>query len=405
VLRWRWMVVGSYLIGAGLVIWLANGSLGREIFPPVDTGQFQVRLRAPTGTRIRLTEQLAVQALEAIENKVGENNVAISVGYVGLIPSSYPINTVYLWMSGPEEAVLRVALEPGSGIRVEELKRALRQELPNTLEDWLRQRLQQEGLTSEVIDRRVAGLKLSFEPADIVNEVMSFGSPTPVEVAVSGIAFTGADRVKHLAYVEKVRTALSKIPSLRDLQYTQPLDYPAVKVHVDRQLVGASGITAEDVANSVVAATSSSRFVVPNYWRDPATGIGYQVQVEIPTARMNSPREVALVPIKRPDQKGQLFLQDVARIEEGTEPGEYDRYNMRRLVSMTANIQGEDLGRVASHISRALEEAGEPPSGLSVEVRGQVTPHAADVRRPGRRRSLSLRDAVEQLERLAAFCS
>src|SRR5262249_49840573 len=158
----------------------------------------------------------------------------------------------------------------------------------------------------------------------------------------------------------------------RDLQYVQPLDYPAVKVQVDRQLVGASGITTEDVAQSVVAATSSSRFVVPNYWRDPATGIGYQVQVEIPTARMNSAHEVGVWPISGPGRRGHLFLQDGARIQEGTEPGEYDRYNMRRLVSMTANIEGADLGRVARDLARALREAGEPPQDVKVEVRGQV---------------------------------
>ncbi len=374
VMRVRWGLAPVYLAAASLVIWLVGRELGREIFPAVETGQFQLRLRAPTGTRVEVTEQLTVQALEAIKRKVGPDNVAVSVGYAGLIPSTYPINTIYQWMSGPEEAVLRVALKPGSGVRVEELKRELRGELKATLEQWLRGRLQSEDLSEAQVDERVRGLKVSFEPADIVNEVMSFGSPTPVEVAVSGLAFTGPKRAEHRAYVERVREELGKIASLRDLHFAQPLDYPAVLVQLDRQLEGASRVTTEDVANSVVAATSSSRFVVPNYWRDPATGIGYQVQVEIPTARMNSPREVGLVPIQRPERPGQLFLQDVARIREGTVPGEYDRYNMKRLLSLTANIEGEDLGRVAGHIARALEKAGAPPRGVSVDVRGQIVP-------------------------------
>jgi multidrug efflux pump subunit AcrB len=374
VMHGRWALAPVYLVGAGLLIWLVGRQLGREIFPTVDAGQFQLRLRAPTGTRIKVTEQLTLQALEAIKQKVGPENVAISVGYVGLIPSSYPINSIYLWMSGPEEAVLRVALKPDSGLRTEELKQELRRELPGVLEKWLRGRLRAEDLSEAQVAERVRGLKVSFEPADIVNEVMSFGSPTPVEVAVSGLAFTGEKKAEHRAYVERVRAELARIPSLRDLQFAQPLDYPAVLVQVDRQLAGASRVTTEDVANSVVAATSSSRFVVPNYWRDPASGIGYQVQVEVPTARMNAPREVGLVPIKRPTQNGQLFLQDVARLREGTVVGEYDRYNMKRLVSMTANIEGEDLGRVAEHIARALQEAGEPPRDVSVNVRGQVVP-------------------------------
>jgi multidrug efflux pump subunit AcrB len=372
-LHLRWALVPAYLAGAVLAVWLVGRQVGQEVFPTVDTGQFQLRLRAATGTRIRVTEQLAVQALEAISDRAGRDNVSISVGYLGLIPSTYPINTIYLWTRGPEEAVLRVALKPGSGVRVESLKEELRRELPERLGAWLRPRLASEGLTPEQVEQRVRGLKFSFEPADIVNEVMSFGSPTPVEVAVNGLAFQGSNRAGHFAYVEKVRAELDKIAALRDLQQVQPLDYPAVAVKIDRQLAGASGVTTQEVANSLVAATSSSRFVVPNYWADPATGIGYQVQVEVPTQRMNSAKEIELVPLKTPSG-GQLFLQDVASVREGTEPGEYDRYNMKRLVSFTANVQGEDLGRVAQQIDTALRQAGEPPRGVTVEVRGQVVP-------------------------------
>src|SRR5207253_2554225 len=219
-----------------------------------------------------------------------------------------------------------------------------------------------EGFTTDQADERVNGLKLSFEPADIVNAVMSFGSPTPVEVVVSGPNF--ADNRAHAALIKR---ELAQIASLRDLHFAQPLDYPTVEVKMDRELAGRAGVTAEDVVRSLVAATSSSRFVVPNYWRDPKTGIGYQVQVEIPIERMNSAKEVGQVPIRHAslgpilkDARGQsnggmMLLQDVAQIEEGVMPGEYDRYNMRRLVSMTANIQGEDLGRVAGHIARAIK--------------------------------------------------
>jgi multidrug efflux pump subunit AcrB len=409
--RLRWLLLPVYVALAGLVIWLAGGQLGQEIFPKVDAGQFQLRLRAPTGTRIERTEEIAQQALTIIKEKVGADKVAISLGYVGVIPSSYPINGVYQWMSGPEEAVLRVALQPGSGIRTEDLKEQLRKELPERLEEWLRPKWSAEGFTTDQVDERVRGLKLSFEPADIVNTVMSFGSPTPIEVVVSGPNF--ADNRAHAVLIKK---ELEKIKSLRDLHIAQPLDYPTVEVKIDRELAGRAGVTAEDVSRSLVAATSSSRFVVPNYWREPKTGIGYQVQVELPIERMNSPKEVGLVPIRHaalaPVSRGDngngglVLLQDVAQIQEGVMPGEYDRYNMRRLVSMTANIQGEDLGRVAAQIARAVKAVNEnlwtsqqdsegkpswkngisgevivqderpssPPRGINVDVRGQVEP-------------------------------
>jgi multidrug efflux pump subunit AcrB len=382
----RWVTVPVSLAAAVGLAWLVGGQLGREIFPTIETGQFQLRLRGPTGTRIEVTEQLAIAALDAIKNKVGPKNVAISLGYIGLIPSSYPINTVYLWMSGPEEAVLRVALTPGSGVTLADLKEELRHELPGVLERALLERLAADKVSGELAAERARGIKLSFEPADIVNEVMSFGSPTPIEIAVSGPKMS-----ENQAFADKIRRELEKIASLRDLHFVQPEDYPAVAVTVNRELAGASGITTQAVANSLVAATSSSRFLVPNYWRDPNTGIGYQVQVEIPIARMDSAAQIGVVPIssangpashgRRPpgslgstDAAGRLFLRDVAKIEEGRVPGEYDRYNMKRLISMTANIQGEDLGRVSARVAQALRAAGEPPRGATVDVRGQIVP-------------------------------
>ena len=146
-----------------------------------------------------------------------------------------------------------------------------------------------------------------------------------------------------------------------------------MEVKLDRERAGQSGITVNQVANSVVAATSSSRFVVPNYWADPASGIGYQVQVEIPPYQMNSLSQIGMVPIKDTSQ-GQILLRDMAQLGSGTMPGEYDRSNMMRLVSITGNIEGEDLGRVANRIGQALQAAGEAPRGVTVEVRGQILP-------------------------------
>jgi len=107
---------------------------------------------------------------------------------------------------------------------------------------------------------------------------MSFGSPTPIKVAVVGPSLAD-DR----AHAEKIHAALSQIPSLRDLHYGQSLDYPVLSVAIDRERAGMTGVTAQDVAHSLVAATSSSRFTEPNYWADPKTGVVYQVQVQIPT--------------------------------------------------------------------------------------------------------------------------
>ncbi len=151
---------------------------------------------------------------------------------------------------------------------------------------------------------------------------------------------------------------------------------------VDRQKAGTVYVTPVDVAQSLTEATSSSRFTVPNYWADPKTGIGYQVQVEVPRRVIRSPQGIEplgtieglmTVPVKR-NPAGQVLVRDVAAVFQTTMPGEIDRYNMRREVSMTANIAGGDLGSVAHGVAAAVAEAGDPPRGAKVEIRGQIPP-------------------------------
>jgi multidrug efflux pump subunit AcrB len=388
VLAWvvalRWVLLLGYAGLAGLlVVWLAVGhaGVGTEIFPTVDVGQFQLRLHAPTGTRFQRTEELTKEALTAIKDMTG-GKVNVSVCYVGVVPGNYPINNVYLWTSGPEEAVLRVALKPKSGIAVGPFKERLRGELKERLEGWLTKKLVADGRTEEEAADRARNLRLSFEPADIVNEVMSFGAPTPIEVDVAGPKLE-----ENRAYAEKVRQRLTGVSSLRDLQYMQNLDYPTVEVKLDREKLGRSGGTVKEATDSLVAATSSSRYLVPVFWPDPTTGIGFQVQVQIPLDKMNSAKEVGLVEIRANGDGPPLRVRDVAQVSEGTMPGEYDRHNMKRVVSLTANVEGEDLGRASGKIREGILAAGFTPSkddpdtydtvektNIRASLRGQVPP-------------------------------
>jgi multidrug efflux pump subunit AcrB len=351
----------------------------------VDSGQFQLRLRAPDGTPLEHTEALAKDVLKAIADEVGPENVDTTVSLVGTASYNYPINSIYLWTSGPQEAVLRVALKRGSGIHVEALKERLRTALPQLVRNQPPQ---------------LKDVKLSFEAGDIVGEVMSFGSPTPVEVAITGRNFK-QDR----AYAHRLLDELKQIPSLRDLQYGQSLDYPALYVDVDRERAGLAGINASDVGQALSPATLSSRFTKRVFWRDPKSGLGFQVQVQVPASRMNSSATIGSVPIKR-GSGGQVLVRDVADLREGTMPGEDDRYNGIARLSLIANVHGEDLGRVANHIDQAIQtvngslwesyqnEQGEPgwknaitgdvrmqmerpierPLGVEPTIRGQIVP-------------------------------
>jgi len=330
VVRRRWIVVLAYLAVASLIIVFVGGTLGRAIFPTVDAGQFTLRMRAAAGTRIEETEKLANKTLDIIRREVGPQNVSMTLGFVGVQNAAYPINTIYLWTSGPEEAVLQVQLDPKAGIKLADF------------EERLRRKFSQE----------LSGVRYSFEPSDIVSRVMSFGAPTPIEVAVSG-----PDFAKTRPFAQNLQAALAKVPSLRDLAFAQELDYPAVKVDIDRELAGMLGVTADQVGKSLTEATSSSRFTVPNFWADPKSGVGYQVQVEVPPPRMDSLEQVKNIPISR-SQDVQIDLRNVADVTQGTVLGEYDRYNMQRMLTLGANIAGEDLGGVADQIFQAVAQAG-----------------------------------------------
>ncbi|MCW3099863.1 MAG: swrC [Chthonomonadaceae bacterium] len=344
VVKQRGLVITLYLVVTALIIGLVGTHLGTEIFPKVDAGQFQLRLRAPTGTRIERTEAIAQQTLEVIKQEAGADNVQITLGFVGVQAPSYPINTIHLWTSGPEEAVLQVQLKQGAHVPIEALKERLRKRLAAEMPD----------------------LRLSFEPSDIVSRVMSFGSPTPVEIAISGPTLA-ADQ----EYAVKVHDAMQRIPSLRDIQFGQSLDYPTLQINIDRERAGVMGLTTTDIARSTVVATSSSRFTAPNYWADPKSGIAYQVQVDVPIAKMNSAESIGNIPITAKNGTS-LLLREVATVTPGTAVGEYDRYNSQRMVTITANVVGEDLGTASGRIEQALKQVGVPPPKVTVSVRGQV---------------------------------
>jgi multidrug efflux pump subunit AcrB len=343
--RMRWLVAGAYAAASIAVIVLVGGSLGTEIFPKVDTGQLQVRLRAPTGTRVDGTEQVALQALDIVEREVGADNVAITLAFLGVHAPTYPINLIYLWNGGSEEGVLQVQLKSGTGIDTETLKERLRSRFAEQL----------------------PGTSFSFEPSDIVSQVMSLGSPTPIEVAVSGPSLA-ANR----EFAERVRERLGRIASLRDVQFGQSLDYPTLSVNVSRERAGLMGVEMADVSRSLVAATSSSRFVVPIYWADPNSGVAYQIQVQVPQATMDSVEELGNIPVAYSDGQP-VLLRSVGSVTEGTTPGQYARYNMERMITVTANLEG-DLGTVAAEVRAALAELGAPPPRVSVALRGQVVP-------------------------------
>ncbi len=365
----RWIAVPCYALVCLLVLGVVGSQLGTELFPQVDSGEFVLRFRAPPGTNYELTRRIWVQCLSIIDEEVKPDNVMISMGFAGQQAPNFGMNNMLLFMRGPDDGQLRLALREGSGIRLDELREKLREVLPKRLVPWLENILREEGLSPENAAARARQLTFGFEPGDIVSEVMSFGSPTPIEIVVASPDIDSAR-----GQAEHIRKALASIPYLRDVQIQQTLDYPAVPITIDRQRAGLSGLTTRQFGDSMLVATSSSRMVARNYWQDPHTGVSYQVQVQVPTQRMNSANQVETIPIDQASRDLNLMVRDVAQVGRSVMPGEYDRTSMQRYVSVTANVEGEDLGRAARQIATAIKKAPPPPRGVRVMTRGQIAP-------------------------------
>ncbi|MFO0803691.1 MAG: efflux RND transporter permease subunit [Gemmataceae bacterium] len=387
VVYFRWFAMLLYFAGAGVLLFGLYSRLGNAIFPPIDKGLFAIRIKGPSGTRIERTEELAQEATRLIREELGSSNISATVGYVGIVPTNYPVQGPYQWMSGPEECVLKVSLKADSGLHVEEEKERLRKKLDEGLTAWLARKWQEDGVSPDQIAARRGGLRLSFEPGDLVNEVMSFGSPTPIEVQVSS-----ANMEANLAFARKIRDRMAAIPELRDVQLSPAQDYPTVDISIDRLKAGTIGITARAAGLSLIPATASSRYMQPIYWMDRNAGQAYIVQVQIPPPQMNSVGEIGIIPVRSAGSNavsagggystngmnggtagGTVYLANIATIRETTQAEEVMRYNMRRTASITANAATADLGSVRKKVLEAVAAAGEPPRGMLVDVRGQLS--------------------------------
>ncbi len=329
-----YLVVVILLAGVGFVV------IGKDMMPKLNNGQFQIRLKEPEGTRLERTEDKFKQVLQII-NQTVNNHVKITSGYIGLVPSSFGSSNLYVFNTGTQEAVLQVNLDDDYHINMDELKDALRKNIAQAMPE----------------------MAITFEPIDMTEKIMSQGANTPIEVQVAG-----KDLQQIETYANKVLAKLKQIPYLRDVQINQPLDYPVIAITLDRLKVSQLGLNVSDIARSVTASTSSSRFTLKNLWLDEKNSYTYQVQAQIPEYVMNSMDELKEIPLV----KGQSSptLADVATFKQTTAPGEFDREGPRRYITVSANIYKKDLGTATSAVQKAVKSVGEPPKGLIATIEG-----------------------------------
>jgi multidrug efflux pump subunit AcrB len=336
----RPVVLIYFVLITGLVV-LFLGTIGRDVLPRVNSLQFQVRFRATDGTRIERTEAKVVQALGILKQITGKDAISVTSAYIGQHPSVFSISPIYLFTNGPHEAVLQVSLTDQYKGNLDELKETFRQKMKETMPD----------------------VRLSFEPIELTDKILSQGSPTPIEVRIGS-----RDKKQNEEFAKKVVSKLSQIGYLRDVQIAQSIQYPSLNVTIDRIRAAQVGVDVNDISRSLIPATSSSRYTEKNVWLDEKIGLGYAVQVQVPENQMTSVDDMGQIPVMQ--NMARPVLNDVATIDTDTTYGEIDNLGAMPVLSVTANLQNKDLGTATKDVQAAIASLGQLPRGLTIETIG-----------------------------------
>lgn len=336
----KW-IVSIYIIAAVGLAGLMFTVIGRDVLPKVESGTFQMRLRLPDGTRLERTEAATIEALKILTRVVGKDKIAVTSAFVGQHPSQFSTSPIYLFMAGPQEAVVQAALTEEYEGTLDELKEKLRHELKKS----------------------IPNIKISFEPIDLTDKILSQGSPTPIEVAI-----TSKNKKQNVVYAYKVLSELKKIKYLRDVQIAQSFKYPSINIDIDRARAAQLGLGVGEISRSLTASTSSSRFTEKNVWLDEKVGLSYNVQVQVPEYQMASINDIKEIPVTANQRRP--VLADVATIKMDTTYGENDNIGAIPTLSVTANLNEKDLGTALGDVKKVIKNLGEMPRGLTIEPRG-----------------------------------
>jgi multidrug efflux pump subunit AcrB len=336
----RTVVVLYTIVTCGLLVILFM-NIGRDVLPKVNSGQFQVRMRAPDGIRIERTEEMTIKSLHILEELVGKENISVTSAFVGQHPGQFSTSPIYLFMSGPQEAVLQVALKDTYKEKLDHLKERFRHKMKEAMPD----------------------LRLSFEPIELTDKVLSQGSPTPIEVRI-----IGKDKKMNEVYAGKVIEKLKQIDYLRDVQVAQPTKYPTLDIDIDRTRAAQMGVSLSDISRSLIAATSSSRYTEKSVWIDPKSNISYGVQVQVPENQMTSTNDINEIPVLSNETRP--VIGDVATIKVDTSYGENDNLGALPFLSVTANLNNKDLGTATKDVKAAIQSLGDLPRGLEIQTKG-----------------------------------
>jgi multidrug efflux pump subunit AcrB len=320
--------------------------IGRNFFPDVDADLIRLHVKAPTGTRLEVTEEIFASVEKEIKKVIPKEEIALLIDNIGLPsePSSLAFGdnaTV-----GPSDGEILISLHPQHSFSTQEYMKKLRVHLKERFPDLL----------------------FYFQPADMINQILNFGLPSPIDVKV-----TGHDKAGNIAIAKELVERIARVPGAVDVHMHQVLDEPELYLDVDRTLLFEKGVNQHDLVNDLLSTYSTSSQVNPNFWLDRQSGIPYPVAVQFPKYRVHSSEQFMRMPVGSPLTKEAPLLDNLAQMERRVGVGVASHLNIEPVFDIYANIQDRDLGGVSSDISDIIDEfQGKMKPGNRILLKGSV---------------------------------
>ena len=310
-------------------------------FPRTDPGQFVINLKAPTGTRLEFTDQIVKQVEGIIRQVVEPHDLDVIVANLGITPD---LSSVYTSNSGQHTAFVQVNLiekhRVGSYVYMDRVRRRLRVELPQ--------------------------VNFYFQAGGLVDAVLNMGLPAPIDLQVSG---SKLDQNHHLA--TELARKIRAIPGVSDVLIPQDVDYPAIRLNVDRKRASELGVSSKEVIGNVITALTSDQMIAPSFWVDPKSGNQYFLTVQYPEDLVKNIDDLRSIPLRSAGNPRTTRLDAVATLQHTHSPTEVDHYQLQRVIDVFVAPQGEDLGRITAAIEKLVAET-KRPEGTRVTLRGMV---------------------------------
>jgi multidrug efflux pump subunit AcrB len=329
------------LVGVSLLSFSLYPLLGVAYFPRTDPGQFLINLKAPSGTRLELTENYIAQVENLIRRTVPPNELGMIVSNIGVTPG---FSAIYTPNSGEHTAFVQVSLKDGHKVGSYEymnrVRRALHQDLPQ--------------------------LSAYFQSGGLVDSVLNLGLPAPIDVQVSGM-----DLDKTYAVAAQIGNRVRRLQGVNDVLIPQDIDYPALQLNIDRERASLVGLDQKEVVDNVITALTSNGMIAPSYWVDPKSGNDYMLTVQYPEDEVHTLNDLKQIPIRASNGRRTTQLDSVADITPIESPTEVDHYQLRRVVDVYVAPTKEDLGALATAIDGVVKQTS-LPAGVHVALRGSV---------------------------------